>query len=108
MVLIRTMQQVAVKKQRIARLHFDVNQFHSLEHLADPLLIGAGLFPRQDVIDAAKVMRATDDLQATILPSGRVYGDKSTREQRGQDAILVPVAVVLVPCPCAADPCDLS
>ena len=62
MVLIRTVQQVAVKKQRIARLHLDVNQFHSLQNLANPLLIGPGLFPCQNMIDAAQVMRATDDL----------------------------------------------
>src|SRR5208337_2555351 len=40
---------------------------------------------------------------ATVLPRGRVHGDKSAREQRGQNSVLVPVAIVLVPCPCAAN-----
>ena len=51
MVLIRTVQQVAVEKERTARLHLEVNQFHPLEHLLNPLLIGPRLFSRAQATD---------------------------------------------------------
>src|SRR5439155_5712678 len=44
-----------------------------------------------------------DHLQAAVLTVAWIDGDEGAGEQRGQHAVLVPVAVVLVPGPRAAD-----
>ena len=69
----------------------------------DALAVRAGLVAGEDVIDAAEVVRALDHLQAAVLARGRVDRDEGAAQQREQDAVLIPVAVVLVPRPGAAD-----
>ena len=102
-VLVGAVQQVAVEEQRVAGRHLDMHQFEALERFGHALMVGAGLIAGEGVIDAAEVMRAPDHLQAAILARGRVDRDERAAQEREEDAVLIPVAVVLVPRPGAAD-----
>jgi hypothetical protein len=48
-------------------------------------------------------MRAFDDLQAAVLARSGVNGDEGAGQEREEDAVLIPVAVVLMPGPRAAN-----
>src|SRR5471030_1655871 len=50
------------------------------------------------------MVRAADHLQAAVLFGGRIHRDRGAAEEREQNAVLIPIAVVLVPGPGAAGP----
>ena len=69
----------------------------------DALQVGPGLVADLAVIDPAQVVRALEHLQAAVLLGGPVHGDQAAGQVREQAAVVVPVAVILVPFPGAAD-----
>lgn len=86
-----------------AGFEFHVHQFQLLLHLLDPARIGAHLFARQyAVVDPAHQMRSAQYLQAAVLAIGPVQRDHDAAHVRIHAAVVVPVAVVLVPFPGAA------
>ena len=54
------------------------------------------------VVDAADQVRALQHFQAAVFTRGPVDGDQTTSQERKEAAVVVPVAVVLVPFPSAA------
>ena len=74
-----------------------------MSDFVDALAVGAGLVAGEDVVDPAQVVRALDHLQAAVLARGGIDRDERAGQEREQDAVLIPVAVVLVPRPRAAD-----
>ena len=92
-----------MEEEGIAGLHLDVDQGQPLEDLLDAVHVGAGLLAGQDVIDPAQAVRALDHLQAAVLPGARIDRDEDAHEVGEEDAVLVPVAVILVPGPGPAD-----
>ena len=103
MVLVRTMQQIGVEEQGISRLHFNVDEIQSFKNLLYALHIGPGLIACQNMFDPPQPMRPANDLEAAILPVCAVYGNVGAGQIRKQDAILIPLAIILVPGSCAAD-----
>src|SRR5205085_6526644 len=75
----------------------------AFEGVGHSIGVGAGLIAGEDVVDAAEVVGAAEDLEAAILAGGGVDGDEGAGEEREQDAVLIPVAVVLMPGPGATD-----
>ena len=76
------MQQIGMKEEHVAGIHFDVDQFHAFQDFSNAFDIGTGLVAGQLVMDPATVMGAPDDLQTTVLPRGRVTGDEGTDQVR--------------------------
>ena len=54
-----TVQGIGVKEQRVALLHFTVDQLQSLFCMFDTLRIRAGLVASQDVVDTPHLVRST-------------------------------------------------
>ncbi len=102
MVLIGAVEQVSVEKQDIARIHFDVHEFEALLGMPDAVEIGSGLIAGKDVIDAAHEVGAFEDLKAAVFAGRRIDGDGGTGQEREEHAVLVPVAIILMPGPGAA------
>lgn len=102
-VAVRPVQQVGMIEERIARLHLDVDQGKALDDLFDPVPIGAGLPSGEHVVDPAQAVRALDHLEAAVLPGARIDGYENADQVGKEDAILVPVALILVPGPGTAD-----
>src|SRR6266436_10168470 len=98
----RGMEKIAVEKENIAEIHLDVDKRETLEDSGDALLIGAGLIPRQYVVDSSEQMRTLDDLKAAVFASGWIDSNGCAAEIGGEGAILIPVTVVLMPGPGAA------
>jgi hypothetical protein len=92
-------QGVGVEKDRVARLHFAVNFFEPLFRFGDPLAIGPGLVAGENVVDAAHLVRALEHLEASVFACRRIDRDHHAAEIRKEDAILIPIAVVLMPGP---------
>src|SRR5690606_9243349 len=76
-----------------------VDDLVPLEDRLDPLHVGAGLVAREDVIDSPEVVRARNHLEAAVLARRLIDRDARAHEERSKDAVLIPVAVVLVPGP---------
>ena len=56
------------------------------------------------MLDPAQPVRSANHLQAAVAPVGAVDGDVAARHVWEKAAVVVPVAVILVPLPGAADP----
>ena len=69
-----------------------------------PLRVGPHLRAVPAVLDPAQAVRTPDDLEAPVPPVGPVHRDVTTGHVGIQRLVVVPVAVVLVPFPRAADP----
>ncbi len=74
------MQQVRVKEQNVARLHFDVDQLQDFLGFMHAFQIGACLVARQNVIYAAHLMRSFKDLHAAVLPGCGIDRNKGAGE----------------------------
>ena len=96
--------RLRVEEQGVAGLHLDVHERACrLQDLLHPLAVGPGLVAGQDVVDPPAVVRAANHLQAAVLAGARSTAMKTLTRSRQQHAVLVPVAVILVPRPRPAD-----
>src|ERR1700739_2339285 len=80
-----------------------MNKFQAFEDLIHPALVRSCLLAFENVVDSAEVMGATNYLEAAVLPGGLVHGNRGAGQQRVENAVLIPVAVVLVPRPGTAN-----
>jgi hypothetical protein len=55
------------------------------------------------MLDAPHFVRAAENLKAAVFARGRVKGDEAACHVRQQAAVVVPVAVILVPLPGSPD-----
>src|SRR5438067_555853 len=92
-----------MKKNRVPRLQRTVEYFEPLHRFADSLGIRAGLIAVSAMLNAAKEMRASENLQTAIVARGAIDGDHAARHVRIKTAVLVPVSIILVPLPRPAD-----
>src|ERR1700747_1828635 len=93
------MEEVAVKEEAIAGIHLNVDNRKTLEDCGNAFLVGAGLISRQHVVDSSEQMSPLDHLEAAIFASGRIDSNERAAEVGCEDAILIPVTVVLMPGP---------
>ena len=103
-VAVGAVQEVAVEEEGVARLELAVDPLEPLEGGGDALGVGAGLIADRAVIDPAHLVRALQDLEASVGAGRAIDGDQATGQVGEQAAVFVPVAVILVPLPGAADP----
>ncbi len=68
------------------------------------LHVGSGLIADFAVFDAAQQVRAFENFEAAVFAGRPIDGDQATRQLREQAAVVIPVAIVLVPFPSAAGP----
>ena len=66
----RGMEKIAVEEKHVAGIHLDVDKRETLEDSSYAFLVGAGLIPRQYVVDSSELMRTLDDLKAAVFASG--------------------------------------
>src|SRR5678816_3515200 len=92
-----------MKEQRAARFHLAVNQLEMFQRFVDAVHVSAGLIAGLVVIYASHQMRAFDHLEAAILSSRAIDRYQTTRHVREKTVVRIPVTVVLVPFPRAAD-----
>jgi len=94
-----------VKEEAVARFHLAIDGLAGLEDLGHALGVGDILsFARhRRVIDASHEMRTRDHLETAILSAGGVERDHAAREPRKETAIVIPIAIILMPLPRAAD-----
>src|SRR5215468_316805 len=76
----RGMEKIAVEEEHIAGIHLDVDQRETLEDGGDAFLVGAGLIPRQYVVDSSEQMRTLDYLKAAVFASGWIDSDGCAAE----------------------------
>ena len=84
-----------------------------LERTLDPLQapecrlhalgVGTGLIADRSMIEPSEAVRARENLKASIIVSRPIDGNHATGQIGEQAAGLIPVAVILVPLPGAAD-----
>ena len=103
MILIAAMQQVAIEEYGVAWFHLDMDHLQPFAEFFHTLQVGSGLIASQYVIDSPGQMRPFQDLQASIFFCGAIHRDKHAAEKREENSILIPVTVVLVPCPRATN-----
>lgn len=92
-----------MEEEGIAWEHDAIDEREAFFGFFDAFEVGAGLVTGESVIDAPDVMGAFEDLHAAIFGGGGIDGDGDAAEVWGEDAILVPVAIVLMPGPSATD-----
>ena len=92
-----------MKEQNVARIHFYILVLESIQNMVDAIRIGTGLIACQLMMDPAAMMGTSDDLQATIGTRCGVHSDESTDKIGSQNAVGVPIAIVLMPRPSATD-----
>jgi hypothetical protein len=102
-VRIRRVQRVAVKEERVPLPHLAIDVFQALHRRRDAFGIGTGLLAELAMLDAAHQVRAAQQLQATVLARRRIERNEHARHRRKQTAVVVPIAVILMPLPRAAD-----
>ena len=95
----RGMEKIAVEEEHIAGIHFDVDKRETLEDSGNAFLIGAGLVSGQYMVDSSEQMRTLDHLKAAVFASGSIDSNRCAAEIGGEDTILIPVTVVLMPGP---------
>jgi hypothetical protein len=93
-----------MEEERVSRLHLDVHEWQALRDFRDPFGIGSRLIAGQHVVHSSAEVGALENLEAAVLPCGGVYRNEDAHEIRIQDAVSVPIAVVLVPGPGPSDP----
>src|ERR1700732_4254327 len=98
------MEKVAVKEEDIAGIHLNVDNRKTLEDCGNAFLVGTGLISRQHMVDSSEQLSPLDHLKAAIFASGWIDSDERAAEIGCQDAILIPVTVVLMPGPGATGP----
>ena len=54
------------------------------------------------MLDAATLVRSLDNLQAAVLARAAIERDHHARHVREYTAIVIPIAVILMPLPCPA------
>src|SRR5215471_16520405 len=94
------MEEHGIAWRQLTRYHLEPR--HDVAHargIGDVLALAR----HRDVVDAAEVMRALHHLQAAIRRSGGIERDLAARQMRKDAAVVVPVAVVLVPFPSSSD-----
>ncbi len=79
-----------------------MDAFESLFGPSDAFQIGSGLFPFSHVIDAAHLVTADEDLKTAVGHRARVQGHEDGAHIGKEAAVVVPIAVVLVPIPPAS------
>src|SRR5687768_4468515 len=97
------MQEVTMKEECIPWLHFNIDKFQSLLRFFNPFKIGAGLLSCDAMGESAEFVRTFDHLQASVFAVGWRECRKRGEHVRVQKAVVVPVAVVLMPFPRAAN-----
>ena len=80
-----------------------MDQFHPLQRGVDAFHVGSGLVAAFDVINAAHVMGASENLQAAVFFGGAIDGKHAAGHVRKQTAVVVPVAIILMPRPGTAN-----
>lgn len=85
-----------------AGFHFTIDEFEPFKSGLDAFGIGAGLIADGAVIHAAQAVGTTNDLEAAIFARGGIDGDHATGEVGRETAVVVPVAIVLMPSPGSA------
>src|SRR5438045_1150695 len=85
-----------------ARRHFAMHPLEELLQLWYALRVGAGLVADASVREPAQQVRAAQYLQAAVLAGRRVKGHEGAHETRENEALVIPVAVILMPLPGAA------
>jgi hypothetical protein len=95
------MKQVRVEKHGGTRFHLEIDEFQPLYSHLNPLGVRPILTTESAVPYAPDAMRAPQNLEATVFFAGAVNGDHATGHVRAQTSVLIPIAVVLVPLPCA-------
>ena len=98
-VLPRCVEKVAVEEGRVPGLHLHRDAFVPRLRDLHPLGVRAELTADHLVLDPPDPVRTLEHLEAAVGGGGGVEGDEDAREQRIEAAVLVPVAVVLVPEP---------
>ena len=91
-----------MEEESVARFENAVDEFEAFEGVLDALGIGAGLVTEAAMLDAANFVGAADDLQAAVFAGVGIDGDHDRGHVGKEAAVLIPVAVILVPVPCAA------
>ena len=81
-----------------------MDQIQLLERRVDAFLICAGLVTALDMIDSAHFVGPAYDLKATVGLCCVINSDHATGHVRKKTTVVVPVAIILMPRPCAADP----
>ncbi len=77
-VLVGAMQQIAVKKESVARVHFAVNELVTFDGGFDALHVGAYLIARFSVIDASDFVGAFQHLQTAVRLRRTIDGNQTT------------------------------
>ena len=65
----RGMEKIAVEEEHITGIHLDVDKRETLKDSSDAFFVGAGLIPRQYMVDSSEQMRTLDDLKAAVFAS---------------------------------------
>jgi len=92
-----------MEKDRVSRRHLAVDFFEPLLRLGDALAVGPGLIAGGDVVDPSHFVRALQNLETAVLPRRRIDRDHDAAEIGKEEAVLIPVAVILMPGPGPAD-----
>ena len=93
-VLVGSVHHVAVKEQAVTRRHLGIDQLQLFEHLIHTLHVGSHLLARSGaVVDAARLVRAANHLQATVVTICAINRHHHAGHMRVQAAVVVPVAV---------------
>jgi hypothetical protein len=92
-----------MKEQSIPWLHFAIDQFVAPPRLFDPLGISSFLIPRGKMVYSTDSVRATKNLQATVLLRRAINRNQATGHIRIQTAVGIPISIVLMPFPSTTD-----
>ena len=85
----------AAEKAAVAGLHLGVHLLVSLQGEVHALNVCALLVASAPMVDAPKLVRTSQQLQAAVVLGARVDCEVGGEQVRGEKKILVPVAVVL-------------
>ena len=105
---VRFVRAGAVKQQRMeeenaARLQFDMDPLEQRFKFGHPLKVRSCLpLAYRSMVDATQFVRAAEDLQTAVFGGCLVKGDDSLRLPWVDKALVIIVAVVLMPLPGAA------
>ena len=92
-----------MKKNGVPRIHLTVNQRQAGEDRIHPLHVGARLIAGELMLDPPDLVGSGNHLEAAVGPRRGIDSDRHARQQRPDEAVVVPIAIILVPRPRAAD-----
>src|ERR1043165_6660564 len=93
------MERVAVEKQSVTRIEFDIDQLQHFHSFLRALGVRAGLLAITAMLNAPHQMRAFEDLHAPVLPRVRIDRDTDRCQVGKKATVLIPISIILMPGP---------